>query len=638
MDFNSAASRLQKDHDNLRQRALKYKTQGRLASQKSTNEAKKKLEYRKLQLEKKKRLQKLERKKQDYIKTKFDSTERRFGVVRHLGGGTSGTGTTSTSSGAGTGNTLLLEATSIHGQGDKITLPASLLSTLANRELLSASQERGQPLFFRLGITNPNYSFPASEKMVQFMNEYHSEQLQKLEKGSTSRKGEYYHDNDSDSDSVEKDNDDDDDEIMDIDEEEDKEKSWEQAYLDELSYEYISYVYATIIEFSQEEGYIGLPKSIASSLLHSSSISFNHKNNSNINDNNDNNNKVQQQQDLKSKLTVDPSLASATKHDNNQSIQMEMDDKEMATNTTAAAAVDEEDLESKTPGHPAYGLFPIPTDSIQITLLSHLPLGTKCTLQPTSTAIQNGFYNLKDVKVVLEQSLIRTRGCLNIGDVVHCWYRGKKFDLDVNLVTPNILGAVSCVNTDVEVDIATAAAAATESNGGASKQHSENETGRDIPVGRTLSGGYQLQSNTSTSTSTNKENAAATATTTNSVTSATNSSSSSWSSQMIQELKMKDIPSEAPMDQKENIITIQFRGGSGISNNSSSSSCRGRFDSHGTTMEHLFCYIIKEVGIDYDFCFVTRFPRKVYTWNEDGMKVLKELNLSNQELFLIEKV
>ena len=69
-------------------------------------------------------------------------------------------------------------------------------------------------------------------------------------------------------------------------------------------------------------------------------------------------------------------------------------------------------------------------------------------------AIENGFYGLKNIKLALEQSLIRTRGCLNLKDVVPCWFRGKRFDLIVSEVIPSTVEAVSCVNTDVEVDIA----------------------------------------------------------------------------------------------------------------------------------------------------------------------------------------
>ena len=43
----------------------------------------------------------------------------------------------------GTGSLELLTE-SVHSQGDKTTLPSSVLSTLAERDLLTANQERGQ--------------------------------------------------------------------------------------------------------------------------------------------------------------------------------------------------------------------------------------------------------------------------------------------------------------------------------------------------------------------------------------------------------------------------------------------------------------------------------------------------------------
>ena len=51
---------------------------------------------------------------------------------------------------------------------------------------------------------------------------------------------------------------------------------------------------------------------------------------------------------------------------------------------------------------------------LEISLLK-LPKGTGCTLVPSKEAIQSGFYDLKDVKLVLEQSLIRTSSAQSPG-------------------------------------------------------------------------------------------------------------------------------------------------------------------------------------------------------------------------------
>ena len=84
-------------------------------------------------------------------------------------------------------------------------------------------------------------------------------------------------------------------------------------------------------------------------------------------------------------------------------------------------------------------------------LATHLPLETTscCTLQPTPMAIETGFYGLKNIKLALDQSLIRIRGCLNVKDVVPYWFRGN------DLIWWFRIEVVSFVDTDVEVIIAT---------------------------------------------------------------------------------------------------------------------------------------------------------------------------------------
>merc|ERR1712157_521004 len=93
-----------------------------------------------------------------------------------------------------------------------------------------------------------------------------------------------------------------------------------------------------------------------------------------------------------------------------------------------------------------------PDVHLEITMVQ-LPKGTGCKLVPTEEAVQNNFYGLKDVKLVLEQSLIRTRATLSIGDEVSTWFRGKKFDLKVTKVLPSSFNAITCINTDIEVEI-----------------------------------------------------------------------------------------------------------------------------------------------------------------------------------------
>jgi Ubiquitin fusion degradation protein UFD1 len=110
-------------------------------------------------------------------------------------------------------------------------------------------------------------------------------------------------------------------------------------------------------------------------------------------------------------------------------------------------------VDDKTTGHAAYGLFDVPSCKVGLTPLSQVPKGTGCTLVPTSESLRLGFSQMPDVKAALEQSLIRTRATLSVDDVVVSWYRRTKFELYVEKVVPSSFGVVSCINTDIEVDI-----------------------------------------------------------------------------------------------------------------------------------------------------------------------------------------
>lgn len=547
MDFEAAENKLRKDHDRLRSRA-KYRNASRtLASSDDVSKAKKAEEYRKKQIEQKRLRELKEKQKIQYILRGYEQVEKRLGVFRHLGSGDKAN--------------VSLCATSVHGLGDKITLPPSILSTLSERDLLTVSQERGQPLFFRLGIKRPNYSFPQSRRMKDLMDEYGK--ALDVELAS-------HHD------------------VEDLDQEEDAmsaddstDDPWMEAYLEELSLEYMSYTYATVVEFSQDEGYIGLPFSVANSLLQPKS-----------------------DDDLiESHLTVDPALASYSQSKDTNHTWDDNNNKEMIEDKSGAVDetqdIDGVTLEDKTPGHPAYGLFPVPVPSIEITLLTHLPLGKKCTLQPKLDAIQNGFYNLKNVKLALEQSLSRTRGLLNVGDLMHCWFRGKKFDLIVQQVSPSHVGAISCVNCDIEVDIAPPPSPSMQSESGG-----QTNSGEDIMCNRTGSGGYKLMSD------------------------GTDSKSLSNANLLDRTIVLPPEPSE---DQEDPAILIQVRG--------IGKAARRRFNL-SCTLKNVFDFAISAqvTGTErVPFKLVTRFPRRVFLiGSPDEDIVLGDLGLTKQEMFIVE--
>ena len=531
MDFSAAEARLKKDHNNLRSRTRNRNASRTLASSAAASKAKKAEEYRKRQLEKKKLKEMKEKKQSSYIRSGFNQVENRLGVVREL-------------SAIGS---VHLEAVSVHGMGDKITLPPSILSTLAEQDLLQSSQERGQPLFFRIGVKRDGYIFPQSTTVKEIMKEYGEQLDSKITSTSDLSK-----------------EDDFDGEICD-DDDDDKNDAWMNAYLEELSCEYISYTYATVVEFSQDEDYIGLPSSVAKALLQSDGESV-----------------------VEHKLTIDP--AAAGKMD----IDSDGVDEENAAN-------ENECLEEKTPGHAAYGLFPVPKPLLEVTLLTHLPMGQKCTLQPTADAIENGFYNLKNVKLALEQSLIRTRGSLNKGDQIYCWFRGKKFDLNVQQVIPSDVGAISCVNCDIEVDIASPGVP------NVNDDSAEDADQKAKSLSKSPSGGYRLTDEVKEDTP--------------------------MSSTNFDVTKRKiELPAEPPADQKEDVIVVQIRGAGKAS--------RRRF-STSSKLRSIFDFAISEGLVESStaapFKLVTRFPRRSFCVNSaDEDLSLCGLGLAKQEAFLIE--
>jgi hypothetical protein len=49
--------------------------------------------------------------------------------------------------------------------------------------------------------------------------------------------------------------------------EDDKDKLKREAYLDELCCKYLAFTHCTVVEFTQEEGRVGLPQAISTALL-----------------------------------------------------------------------------------------------------------------------------------------------------------------------------------------------------------------------------------------------------------------------------------------------------------------------------------------------------------------------------------
>jgi hypothetical protein len=507
MDFEASAQRLERDQKKIRGR------RDMAVSQK----AKRQVEYQRKQQAKLRVDRERKKRLEHYQKHYMQNCDRAL-HTKSLSSPSSGSGSSSSS--------LSLKATSIYGEGDKITLPPSVLQVLTAEETTTL----GNPWTFRIGILNPEYTFPSSALI-------HT--LKPPEE------------------------DDDDAMLEDSDDESDDDNK--AAYLEELSYKYIAYTHCTVVEFTQDEGHVGIPPPIASALLNQQNTNATIAN-------------------IPKTRTVDPAQKSA-------------EDDNTTTTTTTTTAVDSRNAaDTQTPGHVAWGAFDIPDMPLEITLVK-MPKGRGCTLVPTKEAIQNNFYGLEDVKLVLEQSLIRTRATLSLGDVVSTWHRGVKFDLDVTKVLPSAFHAVTCINTDIEVDIGQVEEEKTSTS---QHQQPKPEQGHKLGTGQTL-------------------------TTTTSTTTGTNMTPPAPSTTIS-----KILLPEPPEDQKEGVCVIQIRysGGHG----------KRRFDIHKSNVKDLSAYAASLIGKDErTFRLVTRFPRRVFSMDEHGSSALADAGIQQgQEMFMVE--
>jgi hypothetical protein len=499
MDFEHAAARLARDQSQLRRQ--KNKRGGELSAK-----AKREAAYRKRQQEKLAAERQRQKREQEYREQYFRQCERALGV-RQL---------------TADGGSLQLKAISIHGEGDKIALPPSVLELLTQQqEQHDGTSEGGSPWTFRIGILNPDYTFPASPVLLTLpVPEEDSEHIM----------------------------------VDDNSDDEDGPSIKCQAYLDELHHKYLVYTHGTVVEFTQEEGHVGLPEPIAAALL-------------------------DPRQRRKDSPSANPVPCTRT-----------------VDPASGEAMVVEEDESEKTPGHLAWGAFDVPDAPIEISMVQ-LPKGKACRLVPTQDAIQNGFYNLNDIKLVLEQSLIRTRATLSVGDTVHTWHRGKKFDLTVTEVTPSTYQSVTCINTDIEVEFGEPQEAGF--SGGKSISGMESST---TPVSDS---GRLLGSTSPTTTATLPPMTPQTA---------------------------RLLP-EPPTDQYEGVVTVQIRSNTG--------SGQRRFEIDKATLSDLFAFatsILQDAASPFQL--VTRFPRRVFTL--EGItksRSLREMGIAaGQELFMVEKI
>ena len=222
--------------------------------------------------------------------------------------------------------------TSIFGDGDKIALPPSILETMtssSNDMDPWGSNSQGRPIAFRIGIKNQAYKFPASDKMKSLVESFKEEII------SSEKKNALTHENSSSIFDVSNSNGrtTSQDDVMEDSDDETDDTQIIEAYLDELSYRYLSYTHSTVVEFTQEEDCVGLPEPIARALLQPNSHSL-------VGARLLTGNKI----DIPVKRTVDPSVSTNAKEINDDG-NMEVDN----TNNKNEEDTDDNGGE-KTPG------------------------------------------------------------------------------------------------------------------------------------------------------------------------------------------------------------------------------------------------------------------------------------------------
>ena len=260
---------------------------------------------------------------------------------------------------------------------------------------------------------------------------------------------------------------------------------------------------------------------------------------------------------------------------------------------------------------PAYGVFDIPALPIEVTPINSLPPGRNCTFTPTQSSIQNGFYSLKNIKEVLEQSLMRTRATLSKGDVIRTWRRGVSFDLIVSSLSPAQFGAVSCINTNLNVDIGPP----------------ESETG-------------EAEKNNNTNQSEAKTEPKTSGRLLSEPTSQTTRSKESTMPQQSKNDAFEQLPPEPAESVKEGICNVLIRGRTPSGN---SASGRRRFDIRSTTIGQLFAFASYVCEGAVGFRLVTRFPRKVFAIGDELGCFAPNMTLENvgigqgQEMFMVEE-
>ena len=207
---------------------------------------------------------------------------------------------------------------------------------------------------------------------------------------------------------------------------------------------------------------------------------------------------------------------------------------------------------------------------------------------------------------------MRTRATLSKGDVIRTWRRGVSFDLIVSSLSPAQFGAVSCINTNLNVDIGPPEGETGKAENDNTTNQSEAKKTEPKTLGRLLS----------------------------EPTSQTTRLKESTMPQQSKNNAFEQLPPEPAQSVKEGICNVQIRGRTPSGN---SASGRRRFDIRSATIGQLFAFASYICEGAVDFRLVTRFPRKVFAIGDEvgcfsPNMTLEDVGIGQgQEMFMVEE-
>ena len=310
MDFDYAVNKLNREHDSIR-RTNRNKQIGKISAKKQQTRIQKLAEERR-------KKQRAERRLKEKANSVIIGAERELRLLR----------LSSKADPLTMNDSLQLKPVSVWGEGDKITLPTNVLEFLMMKFQNDLSGV-DQPMTFRIGVLNPNYDI---------QNVPVCESIRKYAENAV---------------------------VVEEEDDDDLEAAERNAmYREEMNEKYLSYTFATVQEFTQDEGFVGIPSIIAQTLCIPKEVP-----------------KIR---------TVDPSTQ-INSPQVDERIELDNNGKDAKEHNTMLDA--DMDNEEKTPGHIAWGAFDVPNLDVEICMVT-LPKGEALQFSAVSKCIYIIFFTI----------------------------------------------------------------------------------------------------------------------------------------------------------------------------------------------------------------------------------------------------